>query len=119
MSEIMSYDRWMKYTYGGVTSIRSSELKAIDAALNRYQTAKNPANLDVLRKSIVGWIQKKGPGWKSSDRNKYHAVDDLYKQSMGLPIPPRTGAEILGFSLVRAESRVCVDDLLRGKSLEW
>ncbi len=119
MSEIMSYDRWMKYTYGGATSIRSSKLKAIDSTLSRYQAAKTPANLAALQKAIVGWMQKEGTGWKSSVRNKYHAVDDLYKQSMGIPVPPRTGAEIIGFSHVRDQSRVIVDDLFRGKSMDW
>lgn len=119
MSEIMSYDRWMKYTYGGRTSIRSSQLKAIDAALNRYQTSKSPADLDALRKAIVAWMQKEGPGWKSSQRNKFHAVDDLYREAMGIPAPSRTGAEVYGFSLVRAESRTIVDDIFRGKSLTW
>lgn len=119
MSEIMSYDRWMKYTYGGRTSIRSSQLKAVDAALNRYQSAKSPTNLDALRKTIVAWMQKEGPGWKSSVRNKYHAVDDLYKQSMGLPTPERSAGEIIGMSHLRAESRAIVDDLFRGQSLVW
>jgi hypothetical protein len=119
MSEIMSYSRWMKYTYGGRTSIRSSQLKAIDTALSRYESIKTPGNLDALRKAIVAWMQKEGPGWKSSVRNQYNAVDDLYKQSMGLPTPHMTIDEIVGFALVRDESRKIVDDLFRGKSLDW
>lgn len=119
MSDIMPHTRWMKYTYGGRTSIRSSQLKAIDTALTRYHQIPSPANLDALRTAIVGWMKKEGPGWKSSVRNKYFAVEDLYSQSMGIPVPPRTGAEIMGFSYVRAESRVIVDDLFRGKSIDW
>lgn len=119
MSDIMPYTRWMKYTYGGRTSIRSSQLKAIDAALNKYHTVPIKDNLDKLRTAIVGWMKKEGPGWKSSVRNKYFAVEDLYSQSMGIPVPPRSGAEIIGFSLVRDESRVIVDELFRGKSIDW
>src|SRR5579871_669736 len=119
MSDIMSHARWMKYTSGGVTSIRSSQLKAIDAALSRYQGAPTRDNLDTLRTAIVAWMQKEGPNWKSSVRNRYHAVDDLHKQSMGLPVPSRTGEEIIGFSYVRAESRTIVDDLFRGASIDW
>src|SRR5262249_37707483 len=76
-------------------------------------------NLDNLRTAIVGWMQKEGPNWKSSVRNRYHAVDDLYKQSMGIEVPSRTAGEIIGFSYVRAESRQIVDDLFRGKSIDW
>jgi len=119
MSDIMSHARWMKYTYGGVTSIRSSQLKAIDAALGRYHGAPTQENLDKLRTAIVGWMQKEGPNWKSSVRNRYHAVDDLHKQSMGIPVPPREASEIIGFSYVRAESRTIVDDLFRGATMDW
>jgi len=119
MSDIMSHARWMKYTYGGVTSIRSSQLKAIDAALNGYHGAPTPANLDKLRTAIVGWMQKEGPNWKSSVRNRYHAVDDLHKQSMGIPVPARAADEIVAFSHVRAESRVIVDELFRGATMDW
>lgn len=119
MSEIMSYGRWMKYTYGGRTSIRSSQLKAIDAALNRYQTAKTPANLDSLRKTIVAWMQKEGPGWKSSVRNRYNAVEDLHNQSMGLPTRPMSDNDLVGFEHVRDESRTIVDQLFKGQLLDW
>src|SRR5215471_10102112 len=104
MTDIMTHARWMKYTYGGVTSVRSSQLKAIDTALSRYQGAPSQDNLDKLRSAIVGWMQKEGPNWKSSVRNRYNAVDDLHKQAMGIPVPSRTADEIIGFSLVRAES---------------
>lgn len=119
MSDIMPYGRWMKYTYGGVTSIRSSQLKAIDAALSGCHGSPTTENLDRLRTAIVGWMQKEGPRWKSSVRNRYHAVDDLHKQSMGIPVPPRAAADVIGFSYLRAESRGIVDDLFRGKSIDW
>jgi hypothetical protein len=119
MITIMSYDRWMKYTYGGLTSVRSSQLKTIDAAVKRYNETKRTADLDALRFAIDAWMRKEGPGWKSSVRNKYHAVDDLDKQSRGLPTPARSGEEVYAFSLVRAESRTIVDQLFKGKSLDW
>ena len=119
MSDIMPHARWMKYTYGGLTSIRSGQLKAIDAALSTYHGAPTQENRDRLSKAIVAWMQKEGPGWKSSVRNKYHAVDDLHKQAMGIPVPPRDADAIVGFSYVRAESKVIVDELFRGKTMEW
>jgi hypothetical protein len=119
MSHIMSHGRWMKYTYGGMTSRRSSQLKAIDAALSKYHDTPTDESLGKLRTAIVSWMQKEGPGWKSSVRNKFHAVDDLHKQAMGIPVPHREASDIVGFSYLRAESRAIVDDLFRGKSMEW
>ena len=99
MSDIMPYGRWMKYTYGGVTSIRSSQLKAIDAALSGCHGSPTTENLDRLRTAIVGWMQKEGPRWKSSVRNRYRAVDDLHKQSMGIPVPPRAAPTSSAFPI--------------------
>ena len=115
----MSHSRWMKYTYGGRTSIRSSQLKAIDAALSQYHECPTKDSLGKLRAAVMAWMQKEGPNWKSSVRNRYHAVDDLHKQAMGLPAPPRDAGDIVGFSYLRAESRTIVDELFRGKSMDW
>jgi len=119
MSEIMSHARWMKYTYGGVTSVRSTQLKAVDAALSRYHGAPTPDSLDKLRTAIVSWMQKEGPNWKSSVRNRYHAVDDLHKQAMGIPVAPQAPNEVIGFRYVRAESRAIVNELFSGASMDW
>lgn len=119
MSEIMTYERWMKFTDGGYTSIRSSQLKAIDTALKRYHQTKKKTDQDALCKAIVAWMQKEGPRWETSVRNRYFAVDDLHKQSMGLPTPPRSDRETIAFYQLRAESRVIVNHLFRGKSLTW
>jgi hypothetical protein len=37
MADLMSHKEWMKLTYGGVTSIRSGKLKAVDTALAAYE----------------------------------------------------------------------------------
>ncbi len=109
----------MKLTYGGLTSIRSSQLKKVDSALAAYEKAKTPANLDALRTALVGWMQKEGPKWKTSVRNKFGAVADLYKQVMDLPGPGKTAADMVAVSHLRDESRAIVTDLFRGKSLDW
>jgi hypothetical protein len=119
MPDVMAHARWLKYTDGGFTSIRSSQLKAIDAALLRWHQSQTPANLDALRGAVVAWISKEGPAWKSSKRNKFHAVEDLHAQVMDLPVPKRTGEAMVALSYVRDESRAIVTDLFRGKRLEW
>jgi hypothetical protein len=118
MPEVMSHAQWMKLTDGGMLSVRSSELKRIDAALAEYHKAQTSPNLDALQKAIVGWMQVKGPGWKTSVRNRLHAVDDLHKQAMGLPLN-KTAGDIIGLSELRDSSRKIVSDLFHGKTLEW
>jgi hypothetical protein len=115
MIQIMSHARWMKYTDGGMTSIRSKELKAIDAAVLRYNNTKATADLDALRLAITAWMDKEGARWKSSIRNKYNAVDDLDKQSRGLPTMITSDE----FKAVRNASKDIVDQLFRGKTLDW
>jgi hypothetical protein len=115
----MTHAQWMKLTYGGLTSIRSSQLKKVDSCLAEYHKSKTPANLDALQKALVGWMQKEGAKWKSSVRNKYGAVADLYKQVMGLPGVAKTAEGIVALSHVRDEARAIVTELFRGKTLDW
>jgi len=115
----MSHAQWLKLTYAGLTSIRSAELRKVDAALADYHRAKSPAGLDVLQSALVGYLQKEGAHWKSSPRNKYGAIDTLYHQVMGLPARTKTASDIIALSHLREESRAIVTELFRGKSLEW
>lgn len=119
MNEIMPHAQWMKLTDGGFTSIRSSELRKLDKALATYEKSKKPADLDLLRRALVGWMQAKGANWKTSVRNKRGAVENLYKQVMDLPGKAKTGADIVALSHLRNESRAIVTDLFCGKSLEF
>lgn len=119
MSTIMSHAQWMSLTNGGITSIRSSELKAIDTALLRYHDSRVPQRKDALAAALLKWMQSKGAAWKSSVRNKNRAVETLYAQVSGLGGPKLGGAERVGLAHVRDESRAIVQDLFRGKQLEW
>jgi hypothetical protein len=119
LANVMPHAQWLKLTYGGLTSIRSSQLKKVDNALAEYHKTKTPASLDTLRTALVGWMQKEGPKWKTSVRNKFGAVADLYKQVMDLPGPAKTAQDIVAVSHVRDESRAIVTELFRGKTLDW
>lgn len=97
----------------------SHQLKAIDAALLRYQQVKTAANLDALRTAVMGWISKEGPHWKSSVRNKFDAVDNLHRQVMGIAGVTKAGAGMAAESHVRDESRAMLTALFQGKRLHW
>jgi hypothetical protein len=119
MTVTMKHAQWLKLTNGGLFSIRSSQLRKIDQTLLAYEQQPSPANLNALRTAIVGWMQKEGPKWKTSIRNRFNAVEDLYRQAMDIGGPAKTAEAIMGVSYLRDESRAIVTDLFRGKSLEW
>lgn len=83
MAELMSHKEWMKLTYGGVTSIRSGKLKAIDTALASYEKAPDPEHKRLVHKAFMAWMMEKGGDWENSVRNSKNAVDTLYKQLTG------------------------------------
>jgi hypothetical protein len=108
----------MKLTDGGLLSIRSSQLKAVDAALKTYETKPNPTNKDAIMRALVRWFQKEGPNWKNSVRNKSNAVDTLHRQLLGIG-PEKTGEGMVAISHARDESRAIVHDLFQGQKLVY
>jgi len=68
----------MKDTKAGPLTPRSTELKAIDEALRHYDAeGKGVKPLINLKKAIDAWIRAKGPGWRTSERNKNRAMENL------------------------------------------
>lgn len=82
------YDQWMKDT-AALARPRSTELKAVDAALKTYEHAveHSPGSVlgekRALQRALEGWkaAQKaKGQDWRSSVRNKLKAVERLHAE---------------------------------------
>ncbi len=119
MSDIMSHKQWMSLTHGGYTSIRSTELKAVDTALSRHHHNPSDATKAVLTAALLKWVQSKGAAWKSSQRNKNKAVEILHSQLMGTGGVKLGGAEMVALSHVRDESRAILVDLFADKRLQW
>jgi hypothetical protein len=116
VTDLISHRDWLKLTDGGLLSIRSSQLKAVDAALKTYETKPNPTNKDAIMKALVRWFQKEGPNWKNSVRNKHNAVDTLHRQLLGVSLE-KTGEGMYALSLARNESRAIVHELFQGQKL--
>jgi Papain-like cysteine protease AvrRpt2 len=75
---IISYQDWMKETKAGPLTPRSPELKAIDEALRHYGAEGKTVRLLInLKKAIANWIRVKGSGWRTSERNKNRAMENL------------------------------------------
>lgn len=134
MAEVMSYERWMKFTYGGLTSRRSGTLAELDRALEQFHEHPSIANLDILKRRLDAWIAEKGPTWKASVRNRRHAVEHLYLQVHESPLVGRrlirpitirtpsgnvtwTGEDAEKF--VELERETFVNTCFKGKTLTW
>ena len=68
---------WMQNTTLGITSPRSTPLKALDAALQQYELAPTEAHLWRVRNAFEDWKRAQGPTWTTSDRNRNGAVTAL------------------------------------------
>ena len=66
---MMSHQYWIERTRRGLTTPRSSGLKAIDAALLAYGHKRNLHNQNQLFKAVRDWVKAKGTNWKASTRN--------------------------------------------------
>lgn len=68
---LIAYDAWIKRT-AAIGRFRSTELKAVDAALKAYEDTPNAENLKTLVDKLDAWKAKEGAGdaWKRSIRNR-------------------------------------------------
>ena len=113
---IMSHTEWMKQTYGGPATSRSTKLKAIDSALQNYHSSPNPNNLQSLQGALSAWMQEKGADWRTSVRNKHNAIENLYRQVAGME-----GATVdrHGKQALQREARQVVNTLFQGAEITW
>jgi hypothetical protein len=118
VADFIKYKDWLKQTDAGTLATRSAGLKAVDQALLRHEQSSNLSNFDDLRGAFLKYIHAKGANWKRDVRNKYGAFTTLHDQVMGIKTQKRTG-DIVAMSHLRNESRAILNDLFRGKQLEW
>jgi hypothetical protein len=71
---ILSLQTWLTETKLGAMKPRSSQLKAVDDALQQYERARNEHNLFKIKNAFEDWKRSKGPNWKTSDRNRGGAI---------------------------------------------
>src|SRR5580698_1534932 len=49
---------------------RSSEMRAVDKAIETYNQSRTPENIGRIRIALSKWAKSKGDAWESSERNK-------------------------------------------------
>ena len=76
---IPTYEQWKQATSLGVLKPRSAALQSLDAAIEKYNKARNQDNLWAIKNAFDDWKRSKGPGtqWQQSDRNKSGAMTRL------------------------------------------
>jgi len=116
MADLMSHKEWMKLTYGGVTSIRSGKLKAVDSALAGYEKSPDAAHKNAVHKAFMAWMMEKGGDWKSSVRNSKNAVDTLYKQLTGHAAP---GADAEAIKMLEGEADAVMQQIFGSARITW
>jgi hypothetical protein len=77
---------------------RSSEMKAVDKAIEVYNQSRTPENIGRIRIALGKWAKAKGDGWEQSERNKppKKPISKLYETVMALKakLPPDEQAAI-------------------------
>lgn len=115
MAIIMSHKDWMKLTKGNFTKPRSTQLKAIDSALEKYHRTKSSADQELALKAVINWQQSKGNAWKKSIRNKGNTVENLFRQLNGMG----GKADELALAHIRKESEEIFIKLFEKKQLSY
>ncbi len=79
---IMGHSTWMELTKTGISKPRSSELKKLDRALEKYHLREHSeSSLKKLDNRFQTWCKKAGEHrFKQSLRNRYGAVSQLGRQ---------------------------------------
>jgi hypothetical protein len=77
---------------------RSSQMKAIDKAIDAYNQSRSPENITRIRVALSKWIKSKGDSWESSERNKppKRPISKLYETVVALKarLPPEEQAAL-------------------------
>ncbi|HTW59891.1 MAG TPA: hypothetical protein VMD99_17315 [Terriglobales bacterium] len=71
---IPTYKQWVQDTSLNVLKPRSSQLKAVDTAIQQYETMKTQDNLFRIKNAFEDWKRFKGPQWERSERNGKRAL---------------------------------------------
>ncbi len=74
---IPTYEQWQRETNLGITKPRSGVLRALDAAIEKYNKVKSQDNLWAIKNAFEDWKRSKGNQWEQSDRNRNGAMKRL------------------------------------------
>lgn len=118
MAEIIAHKYWMQLTNAGTLSIRGLALRSVDSALEDYHRQPGQAKLDKVKVALDKYKAVE-PGWKSSIRNRYCAIDILTADLSGTSTMQLSPAEQVAWQMIFDESQTLLQRTFRGQKLEW
>lgn len=74
---MMTFEQWKSGTERNIFTPRSTALKAIDTAFQKWEKTKSTPNLLDFSKQVKTWITLKGDKWRTSTRNSNGTVERL------------------------------------------
>jgi hypothetical protein len=102
LPKVYKIDEWLKQTDGGTFARRSDKLRALDKAIREYGAKPGIDTLNAIVDTMYIWIDEKGSTWQDTIRNKrYHAVENLFKQVMGVRMVPTDKAGLHAIRIKR------------------
>lgn len=121
---IPSLEAWMAETHAGPFKPRSAQLKAVDKAIQQYETARSESNLWAIKNAFEDW-KRATPAWTTSDRNGKGAVTRLDQElgtlasQAGHRAREFTLQEQLALQIVLRERRKVISTVFRGKEVTF
>ena len=124
---IPSLQNWLNETKLGVTKPRSSQLKAVDDAIQQYERGRNENNLFKIKNALEDWKRSKGPNWKTSERNRGGAVTRLDQElskvadyrTYQLTANRFTIQELQALAYMAQQRRAVIANVFKGKEVTF
>lgn len=121
MATIPSHAQWMKDTYS-LTSPRSEFLRAVDAALAKYDTDTSAAAKAAVKTAFDRWRfeqSKQGKDWRKSVRNEKGACTNLFRALADLDKRKLTREELEAMEFVCRAQALALQKQFAGKKLQF
>jgi hypothetical protein len=122
---IPTYTQWLQDTSLNVLKPRSSQLKAVDEAIQEYEKARNEKNLWRIKNAFEDWKRYKGMTWERSERNTRRAITvlnfELQKvaDSRTYQITHFSMEELIALSHVAKERKLVLGKMFAGKEVSF
>lgn len=110
-----------------MTKPRSSQLKAVDDAIQQYERARNDNSLFKIKNALEDWKRFKGPNWKTSERNRGGAITRLDQElakvadyrTYQLTANRFTIQELQALAYVAQQRRAVIANVFKGKEVTF
>ena len=121
MAQIPSHAQWMKDTHS-LTSPRSTLMKEVDSAIERYGKTPNDQNKQAITTALDKWRfdqSRHGKDWRKSVRNEKGAVTNLHRALSELDKRRLTREELEAMQYIARMQATALQRQFDGKELKF